>query len=152
MSVITTKLTNSCKSRMELLVLPVGTSVLKPLFIQLYFTVYILSIYGRLLSSSFQFIRLTHQKPRTNSSQKGKALFTGFKLFSMYTDTNKTNYVLRENCGHWKRSSKVGHIWHFYSWEEFKHYNKLWCGNTQAKKKMLLYHKWTPPLAVFWHH
>lgn len=75
---------------MELLVLPVGTSVLKPLFIQLYFTVYILSIYGRLPSSSFQFIRLTHQKARTNSSQKGKALFTGFKAVQ-YVNRYKQN-------------------------------------------------------------
>lgn len=68
---------------MELLVPTVDATILKPLFIKMYFTVYILSIYDRFLSSSFQFIRSTHQKARINSSQKGRAFFTGFKLFSM---------------------------------------------------------------------
>lgn len=68
---------------MELLLLTVDATILKPLFMQMYFTVYILSTYGRFLSSSFQFIRSTHQKARINSSQKGRAFFTGFKLFSM---------------------------------------------------------------------
>lgn len=106
-----------------MLVLTVNATILKPLFIQMYFTVYTLSIYSRFLSNSFQFVRSTHQKARINSSQKGKgrAFFTEFKLFSMWTDTNKTNHVLREMSGHWKRSSKfVQHSSHFYSWEKFK--------------------------------
>lgn len=68
---------------MELLVLIMDATIPNPLFIKMYFTVYISSIYGRFLSSSFQFIRSTHQKARINSSQKGRAFFTGFKLFSM---------------------------------------------------------------------
>lgn len=37
----------SCKSRMELIVLTVNTTILKPLSIKMYFTAYIFSVYGR---------------------------------------------------------------------------------------------------------
>jgi len=79
----------------------------KPVFILMYFTVYI-----QKLMALYQ---ICTSKRRTNPSLEGQHLFTGFKPFSMWTDTNKTNHALREIFGHWRSSSQVvGHGFLFF--------------------------------------
>lgn len=87
-------------------------------------------------SRSCQFISSTHQKARMNSSQKGRDFFKGFKLFSLWTDRNKTNHVFKgKSLGPENALPNLSNIADIFAVE--KNLNTKTShdvGNTQAKK------------------